>query len=169
VPVPLPFRPYGGIRQGSLLVDARSIRIAAAPHRVFSLIETIGGRTGWYAGAPLWRLRGAFDRACGGPGLRRGRRHPLTVEVGDTIDFWRVEAVEPDARLRLAAEMRVPGRAWLEFEVRRDGDAGSELTQTATFAPAGPLGRAYWYALWPAHDVLFRAMLHAIAARAEGR
>lgn len=133
------------------------------------MVQTIGGRAGWYVGDSLWRLRGALDTAIGGPGLRRGRRHPLSIEVGDAIDFWRVEAVEPDAYLRLVAEMRIPGRAVLEFDVHPDGADGAVLSQTATFTPAGRLGRAYWYGIWPAHDLLFGAMLHAIAARAEGR
>ena len=116
--------PYGGVRRGSRLVDSRSIRVAVPPAQAFAPIQAIGGETGWYKGALLWRLRGLLDVLVGGPGLRRGRRDPVGLKVGDTLDFWRVEAFEPDRLLRLSAEMKVPGRAWLQFEVV-PGAAGS--------------------------------------------
>lgn len=164
--------PYGGVRHGSRLVDSRSIRVAVEPARAFRPIQAIGGETGWYKGNLLWRLRGVLDVLAGGPGLRRGRRDPLGVRVGDTIDFWRVEGFEPGTLLRLQAEMRVPGRAWLQYEVRpaigADGrENGSEITQTAEFDPSGLWGLAYWYALWPAHGFIFGGMLREIAAAAE--
>ena len=109
--------PYGGVRRGSRLVDSRSIAVAVPPARAFAPIQAIGGETGWYKGALLWRLRGSLDLIVGGPGLRRGRRDPVGLQVGDTLDFWRVEAFEPDRLLRLSAEMKLPGRAWLQFEV----------------------------------------------------
>ena len=117
---------------------------------------------GWYYGDWLWQLRGFLDLLVGGAGTRRGRRDPEHVLPGDTIDFWRVETVEPDRRLRLQAEMKLPGRAWLEFEVTPDGD-GSVIRQTAVFDPVGLLGMAYWYALYPIHRFVFQGMLQGIA------
>ena len=157
--------PFGGVRKGSRLVDSRSVKVAVPPAAAFRPIQAIGGNTGWYKGNLLWRLRGMLDVLVGGPGLRRGRRDPLGIRVGDTIDFWRVEAFEPASLLRLQAEMRVPGRAWLQFEVRPAGE-GSEITQTAVFDPSGLRGLAYWYALWPAHGFIFGGMLREIAAAA---
>ncbi len=157
-------QPYGGERRGSRLVDSRAAVVAASPAAVFAPIQRIGGETGWYEGALLWRLRGWLDVLVGGPGLRRGRRDPVGIRIGDTIDFWRVEAFEQDALLRLAAEMKVPGRAWLQFEVRATGSGSSEITQTAVFEPNGLFGLAYWYALWPMHGFIFGGMLRTIAA-----
>ncbi|RDI75475.1 NADH(P)-binding [Gaiella occulta] len=155
---------YGGVRHGSRLVDARTRAVPVPPEQAFAPIQRIGGESGWYAGALLWRLRGLLDALVGGPGLRRGRRDPTGVRVGDTIDFWRVEAFEQDRLLRLAAEMRVPGRAWLQFEVSPDGRGGSVVTQTAIFDPAGLFGLVYWYALWPFHGYIFGGMLRQLAA-----
>lgn len=160
--------PYGGVRRGSRLIDSRSARVAARPEAAFWPIQTIGGDTGWYEGNFLWRVRGALDVLMGGPGLRRGRRDPVALQVGDAVDFWRVEAYEPSSLLRLQAEMRMPGRAWLQFEVRQDGE-GSEVTQTAIFDPSGLRGLAYWYALWPAHGYIFGGMLREIASAASRR
>jgi hypothetical protein len=101
----------------------------------------------------------------GGVGMRRGRPSPTTLRVGDALDFWRVQALEPNRLLRLAAEMKLPGRAWLEFEVTRN-DGESVIRQTASFDPVGPLGRAYWYALYPVHQLVFGGMLRAIARTA---
>lgn len=157
--------PYGGIRRGSRLVDSRSTYVSAPPEAAFWPIQTIGGDNGWYKGNLLWRVRGMLDVVLGGPGLRRGRRDPVNLCVGDTIDFWRVEAYEPSSLLRLQAEMRMPGRAWLQFEVRPHG-AGSEITQTAVFDPSGLRGLSYWYALWPAHGFIFGGMMREIAAAA---
>jgi uncharacterized protein YbjT (DUF2867 family) len=155
--------PYGGVRLGSRLVDTRARRVPVPPADAFAPIQRIGGRTGWYSPLLLWRLRGLVDLAVGGPGLRRGRRDPVSVRVGEPIDFWRVEAFEPGRRLRLEAEMKLPGRAWLEFEVEPDAAGGSVIRQTASFDPAGRAGRAYWYALWPFHGLIFGRMLRAIA------
>ena len=104
----------------------------------------------------------------GGPGLRRGRRDPVGIQVGDTIDFWRVERFEQDRLLGLLAEMKVPGRAWLQFDVQPDNKRGSVIRQTAIFDPAGVAGLAYWYALWPLHSYVFGGMLQQIAATAVG-
>lgn len=153
------------LRVGSRLVDARRTHVAVTPDRAFAPIAGIGGKRGWYYGTWLWRIRGAVDLLMGGVGMRRGRRDPDTVAVGDTLDFWRVEAYEPGRRLRLAAEMKIPGRAWLEFEVSPDG-GGALIHQTAVFDPVGLFGLLYWYALWPVHALIFGGMLRAIASRA---
>jgi hypothetical protein len=137
------------------------------PRRAFAPIQRIGGRTGWYYGDRLWELRGWLDTAVGGVGIRRGRRHPSDLAPGDAIDFWRVESIEPGRRLRLRAEMKLPGTAWLEFAVTPRG-RGSEIRQTAFFAPSGIWGRAYWYAVAPFHRVLFPRMLEQIAAAVLG-
>jgi uncharacterized protein YbjT (DUF2867 family) len=160
-------RVWGGRRFGTRLVDTRTVHVDVPPVRAFEPIRTIGGLRGWYYGALLWKLRGWLDLLVGGVGLRRGRRDPETLAVGDVLDFWRVEAWEPARRLRLAAEMRLPGRAWLEFEVEPDGD-GSTIRQTAIFDPAGLAGLVYWYAIYPLHARVFAGMLRAIAARAVG-
>jgi uncharacterized protein YbjT (DUF2867 family) len=147
------------------LVDARTRDVAAPPAQAFAPIRRIGGETGWYYGDSLWHLRGFLDLLVGGVGLRRGRRDPETPVVGSALDFWRVEAYEPDRLLRLRAEMRLPGRAWLQFEV--DGDeSGSAIRQTAIFDPSGLAGLAYWYGLLPVHAFVFRGMLAGIAREA---
>jgi uncharacterized protein YbjT (DUF2867 family) len=163
--------PYGGVRRGSRLVDSRSVFVEAGAAQAFAPIQVIGGETGWYKAAFLWRLRGLLDVLVGGPGLRRGRRDPIGLKVGDTVDFWRVEAFEPDRLLRLSAEMKVPGRAWLQFEVAesRTGGTASTISQTAIFDPAGLFGLVYWYALWPFHGLIFGGMLKGLAAAAVAR
>lgn len=147
--------------------DTRVAELPVAPAEAFTPIRRIGGRTGWYYGRSLWRLRGALDLLAGGEGLRPGRLDPDSLTVGARVDFWRVEAYEPDRFLRLRAEMRLPGKAWLEFAV--DGDErGSRIRQTAIFDPSGVAGLLYWYALLPLHDLVFRGMLTGIAAEATG-
>jgi len=158
-------RGWGGIRLGSRRIDARQIVVAVPPADAFAPIRRIGGAHGWYHASVLWRIRGLLDLLMGGPGLRRGRRDPERVVPGDTLDFWRVEAVEPDRLLRLAAEMRVPGRAWLQFEVKPH-EGGSVIHQTAIFDPEGLFGQVYWYALWPLHQFVFGGMLRAVARAA---
>jgi uncharacterized protein YbjT (DUF2867 family) len=160
-------RPWGGARYGTRLVDTRARVVNAPPHRAFAPVRRLGGRAGWYWGNALWRLRGALDAAAGGAGMRRGRRHPHLLRVGDALDFWRVEGYEEDRLLRLEAEMRLPGRAWLQFEVSPVGADRSEIRQTAIFDPAGLTGLAYWYALYPVHSLIFGGMLRALATRAE--
>ena len=159
---------WGGSAFGSRIVDSRSVRVARPPREVFAPVRRIGGETGWYYGDWLWQLRGFLDLLVGGVGVRRGRRDPEKLVPGDALDFWRVEAIEPDALLRLAAEMKLPGRAWLQFEVEPDG-AGSMLRQTAIFDPVGLLGLAYWYALYPLHQLVFAGMLRGIAAATDLR
>ena len=158
-----PNQGYGGERYGSRLVDSRSVAVPRPPAEAFAPIQRIGGETGWYVGNELWEVRGALDVLVGGPGLRRGRRDPVGIQVGDTIDFWRVERFEQNRLLRLEAEMKVPGRAWLQFEVEPDGDGGATIRQTAVFDPAGIAGLAYWYTLWPIHNYIFGGMLERIA------
>jgi len=152
-------------RFGGKLVDARRIHVAVDADRAFAPIARIGGERGWYYGTRLWRIRGAFDLLMGGVGLRRGRRDPDAPAVGDTLDFWRVEAYEPGRRLRLAAEMRLPGRAWLEFDVE-PAAGGAIVNQTAVFEPVGLPGLLYWYLLTPVHALLFGGLLREIAKRA---
>ena len=159
---------WGGARFGNRLVDSRSVHVAVSPAAAFAPIRRIGGATGWYWGDWLWRLRGFVDLVVGGVGVRRGRSDPDRLVVGDAIDWWRVEAIEPDRRLRLAAEMKLPGRAWLEFEVTPDGD-GASIRQTAIFDPVGLAGLAYWYGIFPLHALVFARMLHGIAEAATGR
>ncbi|WP_417396189.1 SDR family oxidoreductase [Gimesia chilikensis] len=159
-------RSWSGVRFGNRLVDARSTTVACPPEIAFQPIQRIGGQTGWYACNWLWHLRGWMDLLVGGIGVRRGRAHPERLRVGDTIDFWRVEAFEPNRRLRLAAEMKLPGRAWLEFEVKEDAQ-GSTISQTAMFDPVGLWGRLYWYAVCPLHYFVFAGMLKNIARAAE--
>ena len=159
-------RGWGGVRFGSRRVDSRAAWVACAPERAFRPLARIGGDVGWYYGNRLWRLRGLLDLAAGGPGLRRGRRDADSLSPGDTLDFWRVEAVEPGRLLRLAAEMRLPGRAWLQFEVTPEG-GGSVIRQTALFDPVGLGGLLYWYALWGIHRMVFAGMLRNIARAAE--
>jgi len=151
----------------SRLIDERSVAVAASPAVVFERVTRIGGDTGWYFGNLLWRLRGALDRALGGTGLSRGRTNPDRCEAGDVIDCWRVVDVQPGRGLRLLAEMRMPGRAWLSFEMEPDGSGGTRLRQVAEFEPRGLAGRLYWYGLVPVHAIMFAGMIRAIAAAAE--
>jgi hypothetical protein len=152
-------------RFGSKLVDARRIHVDVDADRAFVPIARIGGEQGWYYATWLWRIRGAIDLLMGGVGMRRGRRDPNAPAVGDTLDFWRVEAYEPGRRLRLAAEMKLPGRAWLEFDVVPVA-GGAVIHQTAVFEPVGLSGLLYWYVLLPVHALIFGGLLRAIARRA---
>ena len=151
-----------GVSFGSRLVDSRTIKVNMPPKFIFKPIQRIGGNTGWYAWNWLWQLRGFLDLLVGGVGMRRGRAHFEILRVGDTVDFWRVEEHDPNHFLRLAAEMKLPGRAWLEFEVTGD-DFSSTIRQTAIFDPVGLLGLIYWYALYPLHQLVFAGMLRGIA------
>ena len=148
-----------------LLTNEQKIRVPVSAHQAFAPIRRIGGRTGWYFGNTLWRIRGLIDLMLGGVGMRRGRPDPETPFPGSTLDFWRVENYEPGRRLRLFAEMRVPGRAWLEFRAEPAGSS-TILSQLAQFEPRGFRGVLYWYLLYPLHEVMFRGMLRSIAAAA---
>jgi hypothetical protein len=151
----------GSAKFGRRIVDSRSMRVQFPSDVAFRPIERLGGKTGWYYGNWLWRLRGLLDLLFGGAGMRRGRRDPDRLLAGDTLDFWRVEEVQPNRLLRLAAEMRLPGRAWLQFEVEADG-SGSVVRQTVIFDPLGVLGQLYWYLLYPVHQLVFAGMLKGI-------
>jgi uncharacterized protein YbjT (DUF2867 family) len=148
-----------------LLINEQTARVPLTPDQAFTPIRRIGGRTGWYFGNVLWRIRGLIDLMIGGVGMRRDRPDPETPLPGGTLDFWRVELYEPGRRLRLFAEMRLPGRAWLEFRAEPDG-AFTVLRQITEFEPHGLNGLLYWYLLWPLHEVMFRGMLRRIAAAA---
>ncbi len=159
---------WGGAVFGNRIVDIRTIRVGTTPENAFSVIKGIGGVNGWYYANWLWQLRGLLDRAVGGVGMRRGRRDPEDLRRGDVIDCWRVESVEPPRRLVLAAEMRLPGRAWLQFDVESDGD-GAKICQTAQYDPIGIAGLTYWYSLYFMHQFVFAGMLRGIARLAEER
>ncbi len=158
-------RKWDGVRFGKQLMDSRTATVNVSPQAAFAPIQKIGGITGWYAFNALWSLRGLLDMLAGGVGVRRGRRSPVNIRVGDSLDFWRVEAFEPGRMLRLRAEMKVPGRAWLEFEVTGNAEQ-SVIRQTAIFDPVGLFGKLYWYALYPLHYLVFGGMLRGIAAAA---
>jgi uncharacterized protein YbjT (DUF2867 family) len=153
---------WGGVRFRNRIVDVHTIRVDAPPACAFAPVRRIGGNRGWYFGNWLWRVRGWIDLAAGGAGMRRGRRDPDRLRVGDVVDWWRVEAYEPDCRLRLVAELKLPGQAWLEFEITPD-NSGSTLKQTALYDPVGLGGLAYWYLLYPVHRLIFSGMLRRIA------
>lgn len=166
-----PSRPYPGDPTwsgGTLFADIQHIPTEAHADLLYWAVARIGGDVGYYRFDWAWRVRGLLDQLVGGVGLRRGRRHPSEVRTGDAVDFWRVEAVEPGRLLRLRAEMKLPGEAWLQWEIVETGD-GSDLRQIAWFQPRGLWGRLYWYAVAPAHALVFPRMACAIAATAEER
>lgn len=152
-------------REG-LARETRSRLVTAPAAAVFRAFSGIGGDRGWPGWEWAWIVRGAIDRMVGGPGLRRGRRHPDEILPGEALDFWRVEVAEPPRLLRLRAEMRLPGRAWLQWETFPE-NGGTRLVQTALFAPNGLIGTLYWYGLYPFHQFIFSAMVDALARRAE--
>jgi len=152
--------------QEGMILERRQVLVAAPAHAVFRTFTGLGGSRGWLTMNWAWRLRGLIDRLVGGVGIRRGRRHPNDLRPGDPLDFWRVEAVEPDRLLRLRAEMKVPGRAWLQFQVGQH-PSGASLMQTAFFAPRGLSGWLYWYGLYPIHALIFSRMVRAIGRHAE--
>lgn len=159
---------WGGVRFGNRLIDSRTIRVAAPAEAAFAPIERIGGATGWYYGNILWQIRGWMDLLIGGVGMRRGRRDPEHLQAGDVLDCWRVEAFAAERKLRLAAEMKMPGRAWLEFEVAGEAE-GSIIRQTAIFDPVGLWGLIYWYLVYPLHQLVFAGMLRGIACAVDHR
>jgi uncharacterized protein YbjT (DUF2867 family) len=153
-------------REG-MVMEHRQQTVKASPEQGYRAFSTLGGERGWLCMNWAWQLRGMLDRLAGGVGMRRGRRDPNDVRTGDAIDFWRVEEVRPGRLLRLRAEMKVPGRAWLEFEVIPQTDGRSVLSQTALFAPKGLFGWFYWYSLYPVHAVIFSRMIRRLADAAE--
>ena len=152
-----------------MIVERRRRTVAAPASDVYRVFTGIGGDRGWYFANWTWKLRGMMDRLLGGAGLRRGRRHPDELRVGDGLDFWRVEDLIPERLLRMRAEIKLPGRAWLQYEVRDNQDGSSYLEQTAAFIPRGLFGLAYWYALYPFHSWIFSGLIRAVAQRAEGQ
>ena len=154
------------VREG-MIVEQRRRTVNASPEAVFEVVASLGGDRGWLYADVLWRLRGTLDRLVGGVGFRRGRRDPHELRVGDAVDFWRVEAIEPNALLRLRAEMKVPGLAWLEFRIAPDEETDKTiLQQTAYFAPRGLAGLLYWYALYPIHRRIFSKLCERVAEAA---
>jgi uncharacterized protein YbjT (DUF2867 family) len=158
---------------GTILQDLRTTRCAAPPQRLYDAVTSLGGARGYHTPRFLWLVRGGIDKMMGGIGLGRGRRHPQLLAVGEAVDFWRVEALErptgpnSEGLLRLRAEMKVPGEAWLEFRITADGEGGSQLEQQARFVPRGLWGRVYWYGLSPIHSFMFPRMARSIARDAE--
>jgi hypothetical protein len=137
--------------------DRRTITVDASVADVQRVVRGVGGDRGWYGFGPLWAIRGALDKAVGGVGLRRGRRHPDDIAVGEALDFWRVDAID-DNLFRLRAEMKLPGDAWLEWRTEADGES-TRVVQRARFVPRGIFGRLYWWSLVPFHGVIFPIML----------
>jgi Protein of unknown function (DUF2867) len=152
-----------------LLMECRVAHVRADAATVYQVLSGIGGRRGWLYANWAWQVRGLADRLVGGVGMRRGRRDPDSLLPGDALDWWRVEAVQPDALLRLRAEMKLPGRGWLEFRVEPHGEGSARLRQVAYFQPTGLFGVLYWYGLYPIHRQIFRGLLSAIVRRAEFR
>jgi uncharacterized protein YbjT (DUF2867 family) len=150
-------------------IERRQRVVNAPPEAVYREFVSLGGERGWLVMDWAWKLRGAADRLVGGVGMRRGRRDPHDLRVGDALDFWRVEALEPGTLLRLRAEMKLPGRAWLQFVARPQPDGRTVLTQTAFFDAKGLFGLAYWYGAYPFHAVIFDQMIERLARDAEAR
>ncbi len=153
---------------GTVFADVRTVTAAAPADVLFGTVTSLGGDAGWYSPRWMWELRGLIDKLVGGIGVRRGRRHPTQLALGEPVDFWRVEALDPPYLLRLRAEMRLPGEAWLEFRIAPAGD-GSRLEQRARFHPRGLVGRLYWWVLAPFHRLIFPGMARRIAREAEAR
>ncbi len=153
------------LEQG-MLIERRRKTVNAPPAVVFRAFTGLGGRRGWPPFNWLWNIRGAIDRLVGGVGTRRGRRHPDELRQGEALDFWRVEVVEPDHMLRLRAEMKLPGRGWLQFEANAMENGRTDLVQTAYFASKGLTGLLYWYGIYPLHSIIFSRLIEAVANRA---
>jgi uncharacterized protein YbjT (DUF2867 family) len=151
---------------GTIYQDVQEVRSSASPEQVFAAVSGVGGQRGWYVANSLWALRGWLDELIGGVGMRRGRRHPDELRVGDALDFFRVETLDAPRMLRLRAEMKVPGEAWLEWRVTADGDS-TVLHQLARFHPRGVAGRAYWWTLIPIHKVIWNQLCERLATIAE--
>jgi uncharacterized protein YbjT (DUF2867 family) len=160
-------RPVELTTDQGMLIERRQKVVDAPPEQVFAVFSRLGGDQGWFYANWLWWLRGVVDRLVGGPGFRRRRRDPDEVRVGDALAFWRVEAIEPDRLMRLRAEMKVPGRAWLQLEARALEDNRTLLVQTGYMAPKGLPGLLYWYGLYPIHSVIFGGMITNMARSAE--
>ncbi|HEY5153107.1 MAG TPA: SDR family oxidoreductase [Acidimicrobiales bacterium] len=152
---------------GTEFTDRRVRTTTATPLDVYAAICHLGGERGWHRGEWLWRVRGFLDKLVGGPGLRRGRRNPRELRIGEPLDFWRVEAIEPGGLVRLHAEMVLPGEAWLEWHIEPDGATGTKVTQLALFRPRGLWGNAYWYGIAPFPRFVFPGLLEGLITEAE--
>ena len=162
---PLPTDPqWSG---GTLYTDVREVDCHASALDLWQAVECIGGENGWYSANLLWKIRGLIDRLLGGVGLRRGRRDPRYLMVGEPVDFWRVETKDQPDLLRLRAEMKMPGRAWLEFHVQAIGPNESRLVQRAVYWPRSLAGHIYWWSVAPFHAFVFPPMARHIVERAE--
>ncbi len=150
-------------RTGRRWMEQRILDVKCDPEQIFDAVLCIGGENGWYAWSWMWTVRGMVDQLAGGVGIHRGRRDPVCAIPGDTIDFWRVQELEPDRKLLLTAEMRGPGRGWLQFDCLPLPEGGTRLVQTATWDPIGLGGHLYWLSLWPVHKLIFGSMIRAIA------
>ena len=150
------------ISSEGMIIERRQRMVPATADAVYRSFSRLGGKRGWLFMDWAWQIRGLVDRLCGGVGMRRGRRDPETLRVGDPLDFWRVEMVEPGRLIRLRAEMLVPGRAWLEFKSLPQPDGQTLLTQTAFFEPKGLFGLIYWYVLYPIHALIFSGLIRRI-------
>ena len=153
-------------QEQGMLIERRQKLVDAKPSVVFRAFTGLGGERGWPPFNWLWHLRGLLDRLVGGVGMRRGRRHPDELRQGEALDFWRVEKVEANHLLRLRAEMKLPGRGWLQFEAQQQEDGCTNLVQTAYFAPKGLFGLLYWYGIYPLHGVIFSRMIESVSQRA---
>ncbi len=166
----LPYPGFGDEESSFFSKEEQASGVALVPvDMLWSEVRRIGGENGWYAYPWLWKLRGVLDRLIGGPGMRRRRRDADDLRVGDALDFWRVVRVEPERRLTLLAEMKLPGRAVLEFQLEPLGDRRARLTTVARFHPAGTVGLMYWYSLIPIHPRIFGGMTQILIGRAEAR
>ena len=159
-------KPYTFKVEEGMMMERRTLLLDLPADSVFRAYTGIGGARGWLYMDWAWAIRGWMDKAIGGVGIRRGRRHPDEIRAGESLDFWRVEAVEQDRLLLLRAEMKVPGLAWLQFESFPQEDGKTLLTETAYYAPHGFWGFAYWYAMWPFHAFLFNGLIRRLASRA---
>lgn len=159
------FKPYQFIVEEGMFIERHQVLLEFKPEDVFRAYTGIGGERGWLYMDWAWALRGWMDKVIGGVGLRRGRRHPDEIHAGEALDFWRVEVVIKNTRMRLRAEMKVPGKAWLEFESTQQAEK-TLFTATAYFAPHGISGFLYWYAMWPFHKFIFKGLTRGLASRA---
>ena len=155
------------VGRSGLMLEQRTRKVSASVSSVYKCFAGIGDRRGWYHATVLWQLRGWIDRLLGGAGLRRGRRHPDDLRVGDALDFWRVENVKQNHLVRLRAEMKLPGKAWIQFKCTPQIDGTSMLELNVIFAPKGLLGLVYWYSLYPIHRWIFDGLVQQIVKRAE--
>ncbi len=162
-----PFPGDPGWSGGLLVRDEQVVQTSAPPEAVYRVVSGTGGDRGWYAFDTLWRIRGLIDKLLGGVGMRRGRRHPDELRVGDPLDFWRVEVADEPREVRLRAEMKLPGSAWLDWRIEADEAGGTRLRQVALFAPRGLWGRTYWYMMAPFHLFIFRRLAARLVAAAE--